>query len=109
MDRIYHGTAASCGIKEGYVKVLLSPSDFDKVNDGDIVVVHASSPIWTLPLMKAGALISELGGILCHTAIIARELGVACVVGIDNITKELHDNDFVRVDGEKGEVYVINQ
>ena len=106
MEKLYQGIAASSGKIEGRVKVVLSPSDIEKVNEGDIVVVYASSPIWTLALFKAGALISELGGILCHTAIIAREVGVACVVGIDNITKELHDNDLVIVDGDKGEVYL---
>lgn len=102
------GLQVSSGSYEGTVKVLLDINDFDKVNDGDIVVVYSSSPAWTVPLLKAGALIAEVGGILCHTAIIAREIGVPAIVNIENATKILHDGDHVLLNGEVGEVNVLS-
>ncbi|MDR0917915.1 MAG: hypothetical protein LBM93_01485 [Oscillospiraceae bacterium] len=105
--KTYKGLAVSKGKYEGTVKVLKSTADFSKVEDGDILVVYASSPAWTVPLLKSGALIAEVGGILCHTAIIAREIGVPGIVNIENITALLNDGDKVMVDGEVGEINVL--
>jgi pyruvate,water dikinase len=104
----FNGQSVSSGLYEGTVKVLLSTEDFDKVQEGDVIVVYASSPAWTVPLLKSGALIAEVGGILCHTAIIAREIGVPAVVNIGNITQILRDGDRVIVNGEVGEVNVLD-
>ena len=108
VDRLF-GTPASKGIYEGVVSVLSAPSEYTKVSSGNVLVVYSSSPAWTIALMSAGALISEVGGIICHTAIVSRELGVPCVVGVPGATRLLKDGDHVRVDGEKGEVYVLNR
>jgi len=105
----FSGLPASSGSYEGNVKVLLSMKDFDKVQEGDVIVVHSSSPCWAVPLLKAGALIAEMGGILCHTAIIAREIGVPAIVNIENITNLLHDGDRVVVDGKAGEIHVLSR
>ena len=110
--RTFSGLAVSPGrCKERYrgvAKILLSLDDFDKVEKGDVIVVFASSPAWTIPLLEAGALIAEVGGVLCHVAIVAREMGVPAVVNIENITKLLKDGDLVEVDGRTGEVNVLN-
>lgn len=100
------GLAASKGIYKGRAKIVRSIADFDEVKSGDVLVVHSSSPAWTVPMLKSGALISELGGIICHTAIVAREMGISCVVGVENVLEEIKDNDVVKVDGETGEIYV---
>jgi pyruvate,water dikinase len=102
------GLTVSSGEYEGTVKILKSPKDFGKVNDGDVIVVYASNPLWSVPLLKAGALIAEVGGILCHAALVAREMGVPGIVNIENITELLKDGDRVKVDGEAGEVYVLS-
>jgi pyruvate,water dikinase len=110
--RTFSGLAVSRGrCKERYrgnAKIVLSPDDFDKVENGDVIVVFASSPAWTEALLKAGALIAEVGGVLCHTAIVAREIGVPAVVNIENITKLLKDGDLVEIDVRTGEVNVLN-
>ena len=106
--KAFSGLAVSNGVYEGHVKVLHSTADFDKVCEGDVIVVYASSPAWTVPLLKAGALIAEVGGILCHTAIIAREIGVPGVVNIENITNSLTDGMLVKVNGKEGLVDVLN-
>jgi len=105
----FSGLPVSRGSYEGTVTVLLSIDDFDKVQEGDVIVVHSSSPAWTVPLLRAGALITEVGGILCHTAIIAREIGVPAIVNIENITNLLHDGDRVVVDGNVGEIHVLGR
>jgi len=102
------GLTVSNGDYEGIVKILKSPEDFDKVNEGDVIVVYASSPAWTVPLLKAGALIAEVGGILCHAALVAREMGVPGIVNIENVTNLLKDGDRVKVVGEDGKVYVLS-
>jgi len=102
------GLTVSNGKYEGTVKVLKSVEDFGKVNYGDVVVVYASSPAWSVPLLKAGALIAEVGGILCHAALVAREMGIPGIVNIENVTTILKDGDRVQVDGEAGEIYVLN-
>ena len=106
--KTFKGLAVSNGTHEGHVKVLRSTADFDKVCEGDVIVVYASSPAWTVPLLKAGALIAEVGGILCHTAIIAREIGVPGVVNIENITNSLIDGMLIKVDGKEGKVNVLD-
>jgi len=108
----YSGLVASKGSRgryKGCAKILRSPNDFDKVVDGDVIVVYASSPAWTVPLLKAGALIAEVGGVLCHAAIVAREIGVPAVVNIENITNLLKDGDLVEIDGQRGEVNVLSR
>jgi pyruvate,water dikinase len=83
-----------------------SEEDFGKVNNGDIVVVYRSSPAWAVPLMRgAGGMICEVGGKVSHIAIICRELGIPCVIGIHGIFEELKDGDLVTVDCENGEVH----
>ena len=107
--KCFTGMGVSKGRFDGIARVLKGTNDFGKVQDGDVIVVYASSPAWTVPLLKANALVAEVGGILCHTAIIARELGVPGVVNIDNITSIVQDGDRIVVDGDRGEVYVYNR
>ncbi|MCL2064766.1 MAG: PEP-utilizing enzyme [Candidatus Cloacimonetes bacterium] len=106
--RQFKGLPVSSGIYEGVVKVLKTTADFGKVEVGDVIVVYASSPAWTVPLLKAGALIAEMGGILCHTAIVAREIGVPGIVNIENITNILKDGDRVILNGEEGTLDVLD-
>ena len=108
MANVLKGLPVSSGTYEGTVKVLRSNADFDKVCDGDVIVVYASSPAWTVPLLKAGALIAEVGGVLCHTAIVAREIGVPGIVNIEDVTNILKDGDRVIVNGEAGELSVFS-
>lgn len=107
MEKILKGKAASCGNCEGRAVLIESIDDFDKVEAGSIIIVHSSSPAWTVPMLKSGALVSEVGGIICHTAIVAREMGIPCVVGVAGVFEEIQNNDLIRVDGDKGEIYVL--
>ncbi|MDO8658631.1 MAG: PEP-utilizing enzyme [Candidatus Levybacteria bacterium] len=102
---ILKGTAASLGIVKGKVKVILNPSECNKVEKGDIMVVEMTDPLYMTGIMKAGGLITDIGGLLSHAAIVAREMGIPCLVNTKKGTKVLKDNQIVIIDAEKGEVY----
>ena len=100
------GVGASPGEAAGTVRLARSLVDLKRVRQGDVLVVRESNPAWTAGLLKAGALISEFGGIICHAAIVAREMGIPCVVDIERATVVLRDGMRVRVDGTEG---VVNE
>ena len=102
---IANGRPASSGIAKGTVKVVIKIEELDKVQEGDILCVLSSNPTWTVGMLKSKALISEIGGVVCHAAVVARELGIPCVVAVPNITKILKDGQTIKVDGGKGVIY----
>lgn len=75
------------------------------VNKRDIIVVKATDPSYVLIMKKSSAIVSELGGLTSHAAIVARELGLPCVVAASDATKILKDGQKVVVDGSAGVVY----
>ena len=101
----FSGIATSCGYCSGYIKVVKGISEYDKMNQGDILVIPYSD-IGLAPLFsKAGAVISESGGILSHCSIIAREYKIPAITSVERACS-LEDNTFVIVDGYKGEVRI---
>lgn len=103
------GVAASKGFYKGRVKIILDPKfEADKFEQGDVLVTSMTRPEF-LPLMnKAGAFVTDEGGISCHAAIIAREMKKPCVIGTKNGTRILKDGDIVEVDANNGIIKVIN-
>jgi len=71
---------------------------------GDILVSHMTDPEIVVAMKKAGAIITDMGGITCHAAIVSRELGIPCVIGTKIATKVFKDGDEVEVDATKGVV-----
>ena len=101
---LVHGIGASRGRATGRVRVLRGPEDFPTVRPGDVVVCRATDPAW-IPLFRvAGGIVTENGGILCHAAILAREVGVPAVVGIPGALTALATGDIVTLDGTAGTV-----
>jgi pyruvate,water dikinase len=96
------GTVANRGIAEGRVKIIYSVNESNKIEKGDILVTKMTVPDMIMAIDKAAAIVTDEGGILCHAAIISRELGKPCIVGTQNATKILKDDDLVRVDAESG-------
>lgn len=107
MNLIAQGLGASTGIVIGRVRVLSSPNELDQLVDGEVLVVQYSSPAWSIGMLRSGAIISEYGGIICHAAIVAREMGVPCVVAVEHATSLLTNGMFVRVDGEAGTIHEV--
>ena len=88
-DTIVSGTAASAGCYTGTVRVVMGERDFGKIRPGDVVVCPVTSPAWSVVFPSMGALVTDMGGILSHPAIIAREHRIPAVVGTGNATDML--------------------
>lgn len=106
---VIHGTPGGAGVFEGAVRVVLDPESEDTLDDGEILVCKFVDPGWTALVSLAGALVTDIGSPASHGAIVARELGIACVVGTGNGTRSLRTGDVVRVDGTSGEVTVLTR
>jgi pyruvate, water dikinase len=98
------GVAASPGSVEGLARVILDPSQLGALREGEILVAPSTSTSWTPLFGKAVAAISEVGGIMCHAAIVAREYGLPAVVGVSRATETIRTGDRLRVDGDAGTV-----
>lgn len=98
------GLAAAPGTATGRVRVLENPADGAQLLDGEILVAQMTNPDWLPTIRRAAALVTNTGGMTCHAAIVARELGVPCVVGTRTATGDLHDGTTVTVDGTHGRV-----
>jgi pyruvate,water dikinase len=102
---VVHGLAASSGIATGVVRILRSPNAGREPQRGEVLVAATTNPAAVPSICDAAALVTDRGGITCHAAIVARELGVPCVVGTRTATSTLRDGEMVTVDGERGLVY----
>jgi phosphoenolpyruvate synthase/pyruvate phosphate dikinase len=104
---VIKGTLASAGKASGEVVLAFGTEDFHKIKQGSIVVAHMTTPWYTPYLSKVKAIITDEGGIGCHASIIARELGIPCIIGTKIATKLLKDGDFVEVNADEGIVRKI--
>jgi pyruvate,water dikinase len=104
-DILLKGLGASPGIGSGKVQIISSTAELDKVKEGDILVTVMTNPDMVPAMRRAGAIVTDEGGMTCHAAIISRELGIPCVVGTMKATKILNDGLKITVDGSKGVVY----
>ncbi len=103
---LIHGLAAAPGQATGPVRVLRGLEDAAALKDGDVLVTPMTAPDWVPLLRRASALVTDSGGVTCHAAIVARELGIPCVVGTGDGTTTLIDGQRVVVDGARGVVSV---
>ena len=103
------GTCACSGKVTGIVKIINVPEEMIKMEEGDILVAHNTNPNLVPAMKKASAMISESGGLTCHTAIVARELKTPCLVGVSFATKVLADGDKIEIDANKGLVKIIKK
>ncbi len=101
---LLHGLGGAPGSASGAARVLVSLSDAASLNDGDVLVTHMTSPDWLPLLRRAGAIVTDSGGMTCHAAIVSRELGIPCVVGTGEATSKLRDGEIVTVDATRGVV-----
>ena len=101
------GIGLSPGVAIGPVKVLNDPHE-KSVDKGDVLVAYTTDPGWTPLFANAAAVVLELGGVLQHGAVVAREYGKPCVAGIDRVMTKLHDGQRVEVDGTAGVIRVLS-
>jgi pyruvate,water dikinase len=86
----------------GIVKVLSTPAEMGKLLQGEILVTSMTNPEFLPAMQRAGGFITDDGGLLCHAAIVARELKKPCIIGTKIATQVLKDGDRVEMDTEKG-------
>ena len=103
------GSVGSQGFVRGIVKVCFTSKDLSKVNEGDILVAKMTSVDFVPAMKKAAAFVTNEGGITCHAAIVAREMGIPCIIGTKIATTVLKDNDFVEVDANKGIIKILKK
>lgn len=101
------GLPVSPGAYEGTARLVRDDADFDRVQQGDVLVTRATSPYFNAILPLLGAIVTDRGGQLCHAAIVSREYGIPGVVGTREATSLIRDGARVRVDGDAGTVTVL--
>jgi pyruvate,water dikinase len=99
------GLGAAPGVATGIVRLIANGRELDKVKQGDIMVTKMTMPDMVPGMKRAGAIVTDEGGMACHAAIVSRELGCPAVVGTKKATSALKDGMEITVDGGKGRVY----
>ncbi|MDP7978700.1 phosphoenolpyruvate synthase [Bacillus multifaciens] len=100
------GLPVSSGVIEGRARVILNMEDAD-LEDGDILVTSFTDPGWTPLFISIKGLVTEVGGLMTHGAVIAREYGLPAVVGVENATKLIKDGQRIRVHGTEGYIEMM--
>lgn len=101
------GSPVSPGVAEGLVRVIFDPRQ-SSLAPGEILVCPGTDPAWTPLFLAAGGLITEVGGMMTHGSIVAREYGIPAVVGVHDATTRLKDGQRIRIDGTAGKIIVLN-
>lgn len=102
------GFSASPGTYEGHARVINSIAELPSIQAGEVLVTRSTGPTFNVVLPLIGAIVTELGGALSHAAIVAREYGLPAVVGCGGATSAIHTGMRIRVDGDKGEVWILD-
>jgi pyruvate,water dikinase len=102
------GLAVSAGTVEGRARVILDMAEAD-LEPGDILVTAFTDPSWTPLFVAIGGLVTEVGGLMTHGAVIAREYGLPAVVGVEHATRLIRDGQRIRVQGTAGFVEILPQ
>lgn len=100
------GLPVSTGVIEGRARVILNMEEAD-LEEGDILVTSYTDPSWTPLFVSIKGLVTEVGGLMTHGAVIAREYGLPAVVGVEHATRRIQDGQRIRVDGSAGYVELL--
>ncbi|HEY1966910.1 MAG TPA: PEP-utilizing enzyme [Pseudonocardia sp.] len=101
------GLPGSPGIHEGLARVIVNPDDADALDHGEILVCETTNPSWASYFLVAGAVVVDIGGPLSHGAIVAREMGIPCVINTRTAHLVIHSGDRIRVNGTTGLVEIL--
>ncbi|HET8845150.1 MAG TPA: PEP-utilizing enzyme, partial [Ktedonobacteraceae bacterium] len=100
------GLAVSSGVIEGRARVIFNMEEAD-LEDGDILVTSFTDPSWTPLFVSIKGLVTEVGGLMTHGAVIAREYGLPAVIGVEHATRLIKDGQRIRVNGTEGYVTIL--
>lgn len=98
------GRTACKGEAKGLVRIIRTQKDLSSFAKGEIMIAVKTQPKYVMAMSQAAAIVTDIGGITSHAAIISREFGIPCIVGTENATKILKNGDYVMVDADKGAV-----
>lgn len=102
------GSPVSAGVAEGIARVILRAENA-VLHTGEILIAPHTDPGWTPLFQSAIAIVTEVGGLMTHGAVVAREYGIPAVVGVDDATTLVKDGDKIRVDGNQGFVEILER
>ncbi|MCX6768075.1 MAG: PEP-utilizing enzyme [Candidatus Micrarchaeota archaeon] len=101
---VLKGTPASPGKARGVARIIHGPGDLVRLRQGDVLVASMTKPAYMVAMEKASAIVTDEGGLLCHAAIVGRELKKPCIVGTKNATQTLKEGELIEVDADSGTV-----
>ena len=101
------GQVAYPGVVRGRVRIINVPAELSGFQRGEVMVSRSTNPSLISAMEKASAIVTDLGGLTCHAAIIAREMKKPCVVGTKHATSVLKDGDMIEVDAERGIITLV--
>jgi pyruvate,water dikinase len=107
-EHVLRGLSASGGVYEGPARRVSGPSEFGRIQQGDVLVTESTTEAFNILLPLLGAIVTDSGGLLSHSAIVAREYGIPGVVGTREATDRIPDGARVRVDGDAAEVTFLD-
>jgi pyruvate,water dikinase len=105
---VLRGNGGSAGVARGPARVLRHLGEADKLRPGDVLVARTTMPAWTPLFAVASALVVEVGGVLSHAAVTAREYGLPAVLSVQGATSRIRDGQLVEVDGTRGRVRLLS-
>jgi len=103
------GLPGSAGVARGAARVIHSLAEAGKLQPGDVLVAVATEPPWTPLFATASAVVTDSGGVLSHSAVVAREYRIPAVVGAGNATTTFQDGQLIEVDGSNGIVRLVSE
>jgi phosphohistidine swiveling domain-containing protein len=105
---VLRGTGASAGQVTATARVLAGPEDFGRMRPGDVLVASITTPAWTSLFAMASGVVTDVGGPLSHSSIVAREYGIPAVLGTAVATRRITDGERIHVDGDAGTVTLLD-
>jgi len=105
---ILTGLGGCAGVARGIARIVTDPGNPGQLGPGDILVAPFTDPSWTPLFVPAEAVVVDVGAVMSHAVIVARELGIPCVVSVTNATKSIPEGSLIEVDGRKGTVAIIS-
>jgi pyruvate,water dikinase len=101
------GTPVSAGVVEGKARIVLRPEEA-QLHEGEILIAPFTDPGWTPLFQSAIGLVTEVGGLMTHGSVVAREYGIPAVVGVEDVCKQINNGQKIRVDGTQGYVEILS-
>lgn len=101
-----YGVGCNSGIVTAKARVIEDIKDIDKIRKGEILVTRFTDTGWTAKFAKLAGIVTEYGGVLCHTAIVSREYGIPCIVSAHDVMAKIKDGDKITINGTTGEIKI---